>query len=77
MRVTCALLYSLSSARTPRRFAAGVEHEVLADQAAGIGQSVREAAAGGIQQQPRRLRAIRARHDCASLLEMLALVRSK
>src|SRR6185295_3763878 len=35
-------------------FAAGVEHEVLAYQSARIAQSIREATAGGIEQQPRR-----------------------
>ena len=52
----------------------GVEHQVLAQESAGIGQPVGEAAGGGVQQQPRRADAIAREDDDLCRLELLDAV---
>ena len=53
----------------------GVEHQVLADHAAGVGQPVRKARRRGVEQQPRRLRPVRAEHDRLGALQLQPLLR--
>ncbi len=57
--------------------AAGVEHEVLADEAARIGEAIRKLRVRGVQQQARRFGAIRRNDHGARFLETLALVAIK
>ena len=52
----------------------GMEHQVLADKPAGIGQPVGEAAGGGVQQQPRRADAVAGEDDDLRRLELLDAV---
>src|ERR1700730_5355402 len=51
-----------------------IEHEILADQTAGICKSLGEPRAAGIEEQPSRLRAVRGDHNRPRLLKMFTLV---
>ena len=55
----------------------GVEHQVLADDAARIGKAVLEAGRRGVEQQPRRLAAVRAEHDGLGALQLQLLLRRR